>query len=173
MDKLLIIFTTLLIVFNTACSSGQNKRQNSESAVKEQPDHNYGDVIENEIVGKWKNGTVDVDLSTYNNTDTSFHISVNESNWKIVMNINPIITSIREDGSFVTEYRDTLNNVFHTNRGIWYIDGDSLFLEDEKGKLFPYKILLKGNEMEMETMVDYDEDGKKDDFYIGSYKRIK
>lgn len=161
----------VLFLLFASCSAGQSDKQRTPAV--EESRFNYGDKLEQAVIGTWKNNEIDVDLSTYNNTDTSFHVAVNESSWKIIMNINPIYTQIKEDGTFFTEYRDTLNQVFHTNQGIWFIDGDSLFLEDENENRFPYKILIKDNEMEMEALVDYDEDGKKDDFYFGKYIRTK
>ena len=166
MGRNIAFFFMLLLA---SCSSGQNsKEQNEDTDI-----FNYGDNLEDGVVGTWKNTEIDVEISTYNNTDTSFNVVVNESSWSVIMNMNPIYTWIKEDGTFYTEYRDTLNQVFHTNGGIWYIDGDSLFLKDERGFMFPYRVLIKDNEMEMKTLVDYDEDGKKDDFYFGKYRKVK
>lgn len=169
MENLLIVVG---LVFVVSCSSGQGSKDDKKAVRKDEEEFNYGDALEEAVVGSWKNNTIDVDMHTYNNMDTSFHIAVNESSWKIMMDMNPIYTTIKEDGTFFTEYRDTLNNVFHTNKGIWYIDGDSLFLEDENGYKFPYKIFVKDNDMEMETYVDYDGDGEKDDYYKGKYSRV-
>lgn len=152
-----------------SCSSGQNNRGQTVDAEG----FYFGDKMEQAIVGTWKNNAMEVEVNTFNNTDTSFQVSVSESSWKIMMAINPIATEIREDGSFYTEYRDTLNLVFNTNRGIWYLDGDSLYLEDQKGYAFSYKILIKDHEMELQSLVDYDDDGAKDDYYFGKYKRVK
>lgn len=159
----------LYLLFMASCSAGQNNSQQASEAG----DFHFGDNLENAVIGTWKNNAMEVEVNTFNNTDTSFQVSVNESSWKIIMAVNPIITEIKEDGSFHTEYRDTLNQVFNTNRGIWYMDGDSLFLEDQKGYKFSYKILIKDDEMELQSVVDYDDDGAKDDRYFGKYLRVK
>ncbi len=162
------LLAIMVLFVNIACTSGQNKKVESTSE-----EVNFGDFQENAIVGNWKNLTINVDLETYNNSDTSFRVSITEDNWKLKMNIDPIVTEIYDDGTFLTNYRDTLSNIFHQNKGTWYIDGDSLYLEDQSGELFPYQVYINGNRMEMKTMVDYDEDGKKDDFYQGEYIRVK
>jgi len=167
MNTRLTFFIFILFLITVACSSGQNK-----DAAADDEDLNFGDEQETGVVGSWKNKSIDVDLHTYNNSDTSFHVAVNEDNWKIKMNINPIITEINEDGTFLTNYRDTLNHVFHQNKGTWYIDGDSLFLIDEKGIKYPYKVRINGDILKMSTNVDYDEDGVKDDYYLGEYIKI-
>ena len=161
-----------VFMLTMACSSGQN-RSNAVEADGSTGDLLYGDEQEEGIAGTWINSTIDVDLNTYNNSDTSFHVSITEDNWELKMNIKPVETIINEDGTFLNNYLDTLGNLFHTNSGIWYIDGDSLFLEDKEGELFTFHVTVNGNLMEMHTVIDYDEDGQKDDNYFGRYKRVK
>ena len=166
------LYIFLMLIISTACSTGQNKTaENVNSSDNESV--NFGDAQENGIIGKWINSTIDVDLETYNNSDTSFHVAINEDNWEIKMNIKPVETFLREDGTFQNNYLDTLGNIFHSNSGIWYLDGDSLFLEDENDEIYSFRVIVKGDVMEMHTVVDYDDDGKKDDQYFGTYKKIK
>ena len=168
MEFRIAIIISIVLLMNVACSSGQNKKAENEDS-----ELNYGDFQEQAIIGHWKNKSIDVDMNTYNNSDTSFHVAVNEDNWKIKMNINPIVTEINEDGTFLTNYKDTLDNVFHQNKGTWYVDGDSLFLIDDDGISYPYKMSFNGDILKMNTIVDYDGDGMKDDYYIGEYIRVK
>ncbi len=159
----------LFLLLSAACSTGQNKSQQGEGSADEV---NFGDVQEQAIIGKWINSTIEVDLRTYNNSDTSFRVSINEDNWKLKMNIKPVETTLRENGTFLNNYLDTLGIVFHSNSGIWYLDGDSLFLEEESGEVYSFEVIVNGDVMEMHTIVDYDEDGEKDDNYFGTYKRV-
>ncbi len=166
-------YILLVLILNAACGTGQNKSTELTEDTTPTSETNFDDSQENGIVGTWINSTIDVDLSTYNNSDTSFHVAITEDNWELKMNIKPVETTLNEDGTFINKYLDTLGNVFHSNSGIWYIDGDSLFLEEENGTVYPFEVKINGNFMEMHTIVDYDEDGMKDDNYFGTYKRLK
>ncbi len=166
MRFVIIIFISL---FFNSCASGQ-KEQQAEETRQEIPEPDAGleylSQMERDIVGEWSNNSMKVWVRSYNNSDTSFIVEINEDTWEMKMNIKPIVTTIRQDGTYSSEFRNSFDSLIYRPEGTWLIDGDSLFMKDSQ-KEYKYQIFIDGGIAEFKSMIDWDKDGKADDEYSG------
>jgi hypothetical protein len=164
-----IVLILGLVLLGIACQS-QNKKGSQEDS---QPDNGLSFLEEQEqlIVGDWESIALEVRVRTYENSDTSFLVEVDEHTWQMKMNVDPIITSIFAEGTYRSVQNDVYGNTILNTQGIWMLDSDSLVMEDDKGR-YQYSMFIDQGIMELKTYIDYDGDGRKDDFYIGKYRRL-
>lgn len=134
-------------------------------------EYNYTAELERAIIGKWANVSMRVFVNTYNNSDTSFMIDINEDNWDMKMNIKPIETTIRADGTYSSEFRNSFDSLMYRPGGSWLIDGDTLIMQD-KNAVYKYQIFIDGDIAEFRSLLDWDQDGRADDRYFGVQQRI-
>jgi len=172
MKNAIILFMS---VFIYSCVSGQ-KEQIAEAdtvVINEQvPEevYDYISQLENEFIGEWANVSMRVVVRTYNNSDTSFIVDINEDNWELKMNIKPIVTTIFDDGTYISEFRNSFDSLIYKPKGTWLIDGDSLIMRDNQA-VYKYQIFIDGNRAEFKSLVDWDKDGKEDDEYFGVQRK--
>lgn len=130
----------------------------------------YISQLEQDIVGEWVNISMKVWVKTYNNSDTSFIVDINEKTWDMKMNIKPIITTINEDGTYISEFRNSFDSLIYKPEGFWMIDGDTLIMEDHQA-VYKYQIFIDGDMAEFKSLLDWDKDGKADDEYTGLQRK--
>ncbi len=174
MNKTSCLFYVAFFLFSS-CSSGQsengrNDGQNPPLEIEEEYD--YISQLEKEIVGEWVNVSMKVWVKTYNNTDTSFIVDINEETWDMKMTIKPIVTTINEDGTYISEFRNSFDSLIYKPKGTWLIDGDTLIMEDHQAT-YRYQIFIDGDMSEFKSMIDWDKDGKMDDEYSGKQRKKK
>jgi len=163
----------LILLFLYSCVSGQKERS-SEPIEQEFADidegFDYLSQLEQDILGEWTNVSMRVWVRTYNNSDTSFIVDISEENWELKMNIKPIITTIYEDGTYTSEFRNSFDSLIYMPEGTWLIDGDTLIMEDQQD-VYKYQIFIDGDLAEFKSKVDWDRDGKADDEYFGVQRK--
>lgn len=168
MGRPAIIFI-LIFGFFYSCASGQkesNVADNEAESLMFDEEFDYVAQLENDIVGEWINNSMKVRVNTFNNSDTSFIVEINEETWEMKMNIKPIITTIRNDGTYISEFRNSFDSLIYRPEGIWLIDGDTLIMEDHQD-VYKYQIFIDGDRAEFNNLIDWDNDGKVDDEYSG------
>jgi hypothetical protein len=163
----------LLSIFLYSCVSGQKESKAQESmdqiqGIDEEMD--YISQLEQQFVGEWSNVSMKVWVKTYNNSDTSFIVDITEENWELKMNIKPIVTTVYEDGTYISEFRNSFDSLIYKPEGTWMIDGDTLIMEDHQ-EVYKYQIFIDGDQAEFKNMVDWDKDGKADDEYFGVQRK--
>lgn len=146
--------------------SGNDVEQNGENSVGQEEAFDYAMYLEEEITGVWINNSMIVQVNSFNNSDTSFIVDINEETWDMKMNIKPIVTIIREDGTYSSEFRTSFDSLIYRPEGTWMIDGDTLIMQDHQ-KVYKYQIFVDGDRAEFKNLIDWDNDGKTDDFYSG------
>lgn len=169
------LFILLVSVFSYSCVSGQKEHATSEEVEQAQVDvfeEDYISQLEENFIGEWANVSMKVWVRTYNNSDTSFIVDITEDNWELKMNVKPIITTIREDGTYSSEFRNSFDSLIYKPKGTWMIDGDSLIMEDHQ-EVYRYQIFIDGDVAEFNSLVDWDKDGKADDEYFGVQRKNK
>ena len=183
-----ILFFLAFILFYS-CVSGQKEKNAIEKDETSLPRHppageaeqvgmefeeefDYISQLEQDIVGEWVNVSMKVWVKTYNNSDTSFIVDINEETWDMKMNVKPIITTIYEDGTYISEFRNSFDSLIYRPRGTWMIDGDSLIMEDHQA-IYKYQIFIDGDMAEFNSRLDWDKDGKIDDEYTGLQRKNK
>ncbi len=165
----------MILVLSYSCVSGQKDHVVSDSTAEGiviDEEFDYLILLEEEIVGVWENSSMRVWVNTYNNSDTSFFVDINEDSWELKLSIMPIVTTIRDDGTYTSEFRNTLDQVIYTPEGTWMVDGDSLIMEDHQA-VYRYQIFIDGDIAEFKSMIDWDQDGKADDAYAGVQRKKK
>jgi len=160
-------------VFSYSCVSGQKEHAISEEEEQfsiDVFDQDYISQLEEEFIGEWTNVSLKVWVKSYNNSDTSFIVDISEDNWELKMNVKPIVTTIHEDGTYISEFRNSFDSLIYRPKGTWMIDGDSLIMEDHQD-IYKYQIFIDGDLAEFKSLVDWDKDGKADDEYFGVQRK--
>lgn len=174
MKKSGILFFIIFLLFNS-CASGQKgegDKENDEKSFDVEIELDYLSQLEQDLVGEWVNASMKVKVNSYNNSDTSFIVDINEDTWEMKMSIKPIVTTIRNDGTYISEFRNSLDAVIYKPEGSWMLDGDSLIMEDHQA-VYRYQIFIDGDIAEFKSMIDWDHDGKADDEYKGVQRKNK
>ena len=124
-----------LALFYSSCVSGQ-KEQPDDTAQKqvyeEEILEDYLSDLERAFVGEWQNVSMRIWVKTYNQSDTSFIVDINEENWDLKMTVKLITTTVFEDGTYISEFRNSFDSLIYKPEGTWMIDGDSLIMEDHQ-----------------------------------------
>ncbi len=144
---------------------------NEEVYIAPNEEFDYVTQLEIDIVGEWVNNSMKVRVNTFNNSDTSFIVDINEDTWEMKMNIKPIVTTIREDGTYISEFRNSFDSLIYRPEGSWLIDGDTLIMEDHQ-EVYKYQVFIDGGRAEFKNMIDWDNDGNVDDEYSGVQLKI-
>lgn len=168
-----IIF--IMSVFIYSCASGQKEKMtysDTVAVIEQVPEEEYDYIsqLEEEFIGEWANVSMRVHVRSFNNSDTSFMVDINEDNWELKMNIKPIITTIFDDGTYISEFRNSFDSLIYKPKGTWLIDGDSLIMQDNQA-IYKYQIFIDGTRAEFKSLVDWDKDGKEDDEYFGVQRK--
>ena len=169
----------MMSLFHYSCVSGQKESASDKSAEllhqvdnQDESQAEYVSELEQAIVGEWVNVSMRVMVKTYENSDTSFIVDINEDNWEVKMNIQPIVTTIFENGTYISEFRNSFDSLIYKPEGTWMIDGDTLIMEDHQDT-YKYQIFIDKDVAEFKSVVDWDKDGKADDEYFGVQRKIK
>jgi len=168
------ILLILIFCFFCSCVSGQEDKgmtNNEEVYIAPNEEFDYVTQLEIDIVGEWINNSMKVRVNTFNNSDTSFIVDINEETWEMKMNIKPIVTTIREDGTYISEFRNSFDSLIYRPEGSWLIDGDTLIMEDHQ-EVYKYQVFIDGGRAEFKNMIDWDNDGNVDDEYSGVQLKI-
>lgn len=170
-----IVLFVLASLFFYSCVSGQKENGEEEDQQQQYFEETFDDYIselERNFVGEWKNVSMRVWVKTYNQSDTSFIVDINEENWDLKMTVKPIITTVYDDGTYISEFRNSFDSLIYKPEGTWFIDGDSLIMEDHQA-VYRYQIFIDGNIAEFKSIVDWDQDGEVDDEYFGVQEKTK
>lgn len=124
------------------------------------------------LIGKWQNVSLVMTTNSVNNLDSTSVMKVDESNWEEELNIKPIITEFRADSTYTSTYRNLNDSIVGTTKGKWYVKGDSITMI-EYGNPNSYYMELAGDTASFTGYLDWDGDGKSDDYYVGVQKRIR
>lgn len=169
---LFIVFVTF---FYSSCVSGQKEHQEEtaqQDMIAEEIPEDYLSELERAFIGEWQNVSMRIKVWSYNRSDTSFIVDINEDNWDLKMTVKPIITTVYEDGSYVSEFRNSFDSLIYKPEGTWIIDGDSLIMEDHQA-VYKYQIFIDGDLAEFKSIVDWDGDGETDDEYFGVQRKMR
>lgn len=170
-----IIFALGITLLFSTCVSGQKETHNTPFENKPEEASGISDYIsglEEEIIGEWRNVSMKIKVNTYNHSDTSFIVDINEDNWDLKMTVKPIITTINEDGTYMSEFRNSFDSLIYQPRGTWLIDGDTLIMQDHQAT-YKYQIFIDGDRAEFRSLLDWDGDGAADDEYFGVQRKTQ
>lgn len=125
-----------------------------------------------QLIGKWKNLSIDVKMNSYKGLAEDSLLQVKPDQWEKILKIKPIITVFNPDGSFTSDYVNPNDSLVFQSTGKWIISGDSLtMIEYEVPN--SYLLEFEGDKAKFSAVLDWDEDGVKDDEYNGVQQKIQ
>jgi len=152
-------FTSCIFVGLTfmACSNRQMAQKN----------------LRDEMLGEWRSVSINVTINTVDNSDSSSVFSADESNWEQKLRMKPIRTFYKEDGTYISEYRNLADSVFSKSSGTWIVRADTLTLNQAQPNPETYKskVVIKDDLGEFTIRLDWDSDGSADDLYFGVQRK--
>lgn len=150
-----IVFSILI-----SCNNEEKKERNGE--------------LTSRMVGDWRSVSMKLNMNSFRNSDSARVFEVTEENWESKMNIRPIRTIFRADGSYNTEHWNLADSLIYNPAGRWAVYGDSILMTDtfpSIGQAYRYKLVLKDSLVEFYGREDLDRDGLNDDDYFGIQRR--
>lgn len=124
------------------------------------------------LPGTWETIAFQVNINTFQNTDSTFVMEVKSGEWEAKMQMRPILTEYAVDNRYYIIYNSLKDSLLRTDRGIWNVFGDTLMLISPEAT-YQYEVLKKDSHLELRSVLDWDGDGVEDDEYIGIQKFIK
>jgi len=152
-----------LIFLLSMASCQVSEQKNNESKTAD---------LKSDILGSWYNLSMEVQInSAGNNQDSSSTFKVPAGQWEEILQIKPIITTYRKDGTYTSVYRNLADSLIDESSDTWEVKEDSLFIfyQDQP---YSYLTLVNGDTAEYKGMVDWDQDGMIDDLYTGIQIRL-
>lgn len=125
-----------------------------------------------DIIGTWENTTLNVEVNTISNGDSSSVLAIDVGEWEKTLNIKPISTTYWTDGTFVSVYRGLDGQEIGKEEGNWSIRNDSLILSSANYKN-AYRVTIENKQARFVSYLDWDQDGLMDDLYDGWQKKIE
>lgn len=148
---LTVIVTFGLIILCTACQD-QNK-------------------LKDKLIGSWTNVDLKVSLNHHKVGDSAYQFEVPIGQWEAMLNIKPILTDFRDDGSYRSEYRTLEDSLIREIEGKWQFEQDSLILI-EAGTATLYHVEMMDTLVIFTGWLDWDQDGEADDLYTGRQSKV-
>lgn len=149
LDKLLIV----LVVFFMSC-------QPEDQNVQKAPDYSQ------QLNGTWEM----IELSVKVNQDSIVNFAVRENDWTSLLQVKPAQTTFFRDNTFKREFNSLSDDLIDLEEGSYYLQKDTLYLYSLDTAI--YKIHLSKGQMLWSGFVDWDDDGVRDDFYVGRQRKI-
>lgn len=160
MKNILIIYFALSLF-----SCKQNVQE--ETIYQEKEELAQVQEIDTAMLGTWNSNVLDIVLDF--STDSAKKILVLKEEFPEKLGISQVEAIYRADGSFSSSYFAIDGSIYQTEEGTWYALGDSLIIEyDSEGvkNTFVYHYEVLEAYGIFTTLMDWDQDGKKDDRLI-------
>jgi hypothetical protein len=122
------------------------------------------------LIGEWRNIYLKIEMNSYNNSDSTRIFEATELDWEEKMNIRPIRTFFRENGTYNSAHYNLRDSLVYNPAGRWCVFGDTLIMRDtfpQDAAPYKYKLTVRNRLAEFTGIEDSDNDGKKDDIYFG------
>ncbi len=117
------------------------------------------------LLGEWYNESIRVDINALEGEADSV-FSVPAGQWENMLQIQPIVTTYKSDGTYESVYTDLEGEFLQKSNGEWELEGDSLYLTLQ-GQTTGYYFEWREGKGLFEGYLDWDIDGNTDDFYSG------
>ncbi|MEX0812511.1 MAG: hypothetical protein WD048_09875 [Chitinophagales bacterium] len=122
---------------------------------------------EKKLIGDWESLSIKVEINSEGGE--SRVLEVPRSQWEEKLKIQPIQTTYNADSTYSSVYKSLEGKVITTNKGTWLIKNDALIMRETEPRKenFRYSVEFSGDSALFKGEIDWDLDGKKDDFYEG------
>jgi Fe-S cluster assembly iron-binding protein IscA len=155
-------FFFLLLTFCLSCNNN-TKVQVDEKAAS----------MTKQLTGEWNNLSIRIDMQSKGNSDSNEVFAIERAEWEEKLKIKPIRTFFRADSTWNSAHYNLKDSLVYNPSGKWWVEADKLtMLQDTPSPdTTIYTVILKGDTASFQCLLDWDNDGKKDDKYFG--KQIK
>lgn len=156
-----ILPSFLIALIVVACNSNDNTAEKKTPATAEK------------LIGEWNNISLRVDINSQNNSDSNGVFEAKRGEWETVVKIRPIRSFFNADSTWHSAHYTLKDSLFYDPSGKWWIEGDSLVMQQIKPSpdITKYFLTLKGDTASFRTILDWDTDSQKDDIYFGEQIR--
>jgi len=129
--------------------------------------------LDKRLFGEWRNESMRVECATYRGSDSTVVIDVPAGQWEAKMRMQPIRTTYKADGSYVSEYRTLSDSISLRRLGNWTANGKRLILRETEPDSREYvnDYSISGKRARFSSTLDFDSDGKTDDLYEGVQRK--
>ncbi|MDZ4678825.1 MAG: hypothetical protein SH848_18105 [Saprospiraceae bacterium] len=129
--------------------------------------------LDKRFIGEWRNESMRVEYATYRGSDSTFVMEVPAGKWEAKMKMQPIRTTYKADGSYVSEYRTLTDSISLRRKGTWTANGKRLILRETEPDSREYvnDYSISGKRARFSSTLDFDSDGKNDDLYQGVQRK--
>ncbi len=148
------------LIMLTACSPS---KQNAEKNEKTLP---------HPLQGEWRNVTLRIEIDKKQGEPSSV-LELDEFTWEEKLQIRPIRTYFRDDGTFNSEHFNLKDSLVLNPEGTWSATASEIAMITQR----PFTdttsctYSLEGDVVTFGCWVDWDQDGEKDDWYLGTQKK--
>ncbi|MEZ4978197.1 MAG: hypothetical protein R2772_02770 [Chitinophagales bacterium] len=157
------ILLLVMVIFFYSCKENV-KELNIEEVNEEQL---KAPEIDMAMVGIWYSNVLDIVFDF--DSDSAKQIVVLKKDFPEKLGIAEVEAIYKEDGSFSSSYFGLDGTILQTEEGTWYAKGDSLYIayfSEGIEKTFAYHYEVKELEGVFTSLMDWDQDGSKDDRLI-------
>lgn len=152
-----------LIIVTAACQSTKESRYEGQN-----------DLLKKALTGEWRNTYLKVTMNSFKGrADSVYILEADSSNWEDVLKLKPIRTFFKADGTYHSDHYAVSNALLFSASGKWTFSGDTLVMTQTRpnAAVFRLKTTIKDNTATFSGMLDFDEDGQRDDLYFGKQQK--
>lgn len=125
------------------------------------------------LLGEWRNVDLTVEVDKKDG-DPSRIFKVDEHTWEDSLQIRPIRTYFRGDGTFNSEHFNLNDSLILNPSGTWSTTNNimTMITTNPFSDTTACEYTINGDVVAFGCWVDWDQDGEKDDWYLGTQKRF-
>lgn len=153
--RIAICLSIMAVLQCQGCSSSSNN-SDIESSTKD---------LHAAILGQWVNLSMEIKLGRIDSV-----ISVPEGQWETILQMKPIVTDFKSNGSYESKYTSLADTILFTDSGKWEMKQDSLYMTSG-GNTTSYKFEYTNHVGTFTGYLDWDNDNLNNDLYIGRQKK--
>lgn len=164
MRKLLYILSLVGVI--SACNN-PTKQDSGDNVLPERD-------LARDMAGKWRTLSFEVHVNSFQGQDKDTVIKIANADFGRLV---PFIENRGEyklDGTFEEFFYKTKDSILIKVSGSWITEGDTIYVQ----QLYPsftenkYQLVLKNDTGTFTSYLDWDRDGKADDYYIGTSLKL-
>lgn len=154
-----------LLLIGLLAYSCQSEPKNQEAAAETLD-------LAKTLPGTWEMVSLQVQVNSFENTDSSYVLDIKEEEWERVFFVKPVKTYFELDNKYRRAYFNMNGDVVSEDRGMWNAFNDTLMMI-EPNVTYQYIISEQPSGLlQFSALVDWDSDGEEDDEYLGVQRYI-
>ena len=124
-----------------------------------------------QLVGEWRNVYLNIVVNKKGKTVDV--LTADSTNWEAKLKIHPVHTHFESNGTYYSEYFNLKDSLVRKTEGIWFIKGSKITINQLKPSkaVYKYELSINNNYATFSGYIDFNEDGKEDDYYFGIQKK--